>query len=150
MVWRKSPPERSKATGWTLALMRFARLPWNLTINNLNPFSERGEYLMNALEFPFPDSPIARAANQLVLEVSPPFLYYHCARTYVFAHVLGSREKIHYDQELLYLGALLHDLGLTERFDDHHPFEIARANAARTFLYHCVCLPHYPARARDF
>jgi HD domain len=89
---------------------------------------------MNALEFPFPDSPVAQAANQLVLEVSPPFLYSHCVRTYVFANALGSRDRLHYDQELLYLGALLHDLGLTKRFDDHHPFEIAGANAARTFL----------------
>jgi hypothetical protein len=89
---------------------------------------------MNALGFPFPDSPVAQAANQLVLEVSPPFLYSHCVRTYVFAHALGNRERLHYDQELLYLGALLHDLGLTERFDDDHPFEIAGANAARTFL----------------
>ncbi len=89
---------------------------------------------MNVSAIPFPDSSVALAANQLVLEASPPFLYYHCVRTYVFAHVLGSRERLHYDQELLYLGALLHDLGLTERFDDMHPFEIAGANAARTFL----------------
>jgi hypothetical protein len=31
---------------------------------------------MNALEIPFPDSSVAQAANQLVLEVSPPFLYF--------------------------------------------------------------------------
>jgi HD domain len=101
---------------------------------NLDSFSEIGENLMNALTIPFPDSSVAQAANQLVLEVSPPFLYYHCVRTYVFAHALGSRDKLHYDQELLYLGALLHDLGLTERFEDTHPFEIDGANAARTFL----------------
>lgn len=89
---------------------------------------------MNALEFPFPDSPVAQAANKLILEVSPPFLYSHCVRTYIFAHALGSRDRLNYDQELLYLGALLHDLGLTKRFDDNHPFEIAGANAARTFL----------------
>ncbi len=89
---------------------------------------------MNVLAIPFPDSSVAQAANQLALEVSPPFLYYHCVRTYVFAQVVGSRERLHYDQELLYLGALLHDLGLTSRFDDHQPFEIAGANAARTFL----------------
>ena len=89
---------------------------------------------MNALAIPFPDSSVAQAANQFALEVFPPFLYYHCVRTYVFAHILGSRERLHYDQELLYLGALLHDLGLTERFDGSHPFEIDGANAARTFL----------------
>src|SRR5690242_1181894 len=89
---------------------------------------------MNALEFPFPDSPVAQAANKLVLEVSPPFLYYHCVRTYVFAHILGERDNLRYDQELLYLGALLHDLGLTECFDKDHPFELDGANAARTFL----------------
>jgi hypothetical protein len=101
---------------------------------DLDSFSEIGEYLMNALAIPFPDSSVAQAANQLVLEISPPFLYYHCVRTYAFAHTLGSRERLHYDQELLYLGALLHDLGLTSRFDGSHPFEIDGANAARTFL----------------
>ena len=101
---------------------------------DLDSFSEIGENLMNALTIPFPDSSVAQVANQLVLEVSPPFLYYHCVRTYAFAHALGSRDRLHYDQELLYLGALLHDLGLTSRFDGSHPFEIDGANAARTFL----------------
>jgi hypothetical protein len=101
---------------------------------NVCIFLRIGEYLMNALAIPFPDSPVAQAANQLVLEVSPPFLYAHCVRTYLFAQTLGSRERLHYDQELLYLGALLHDLGLTKRFDGIHPFEIDGANAARTFL----------------
>jgi putative nucleotidyltransferase with HDIG domain len=101
---------------------------------DLYSFSPERRILMNALEIPFPDSSVAQAANQLVLEVSPPFLYYHCVRTYAFANALGSRDKLRYDQELLYLGALLHDLGLTSRFDDNHPFEITGANAARTFL----------------
>jgi hypothetical protein len=101
---------------------------------DLVSFFEIGEDLMNALEIPFPDSPVAQAANQLALEVSPPFIYSHCVRTYIFAHTLGSRDRLHYDQELLYLGALLHDLGLTKRFDSTHPFEIDGANAARTFL----------------
>ena len=39
-----------------------------------------------------------------------------------------------YDRELLYLGALMHDLGLTERFDGNQRFEVDGADAARSFL----------------
>jgi hypothetical protein len=50
-----------------------------------------------------------------------------------------------YDREVLCLGCLLHDLGLTDRFDEGCPFEIDGANAARTFL-----LEHgFPAEKAD-
>ena len=81
-----------------------------------------------------PDSPLAREATQLVYELSPSFLYQHCMRTYMFGELLGRRDSLKYDQELLYLGSVLHDLGLTHRFEGKGSFEIEGADAAQIFL----------------
>ena len=89
----------------------------------LNPFPAR-----------IPDSTIAKEATELLLEVSPAFLANHCLRTFVFGDLLGQAANLNYDLEILYLGSLLHDLGLTERFDGTESFEIDGANAAYAFL----------------
>ena len=82
-----------------------------------------------------PDSELAKKATQLVAEVSPKFLYHHCIRSYLFGEILGKRNGIKYDRELLYLGAVLHDLGLTERFNlSEQRFEVDGADAARAFV----------------
>jgi hypothetical protein len=89
----------------------------------MNPFSAR-----------IPDSTLAKATMELLVEVAPPFLVNHCLRTYIFGDILGKKTHIHYDRELFYLAALLHDLGLTDRFDGDGPFEVEGANAAYAFL----------------
>ena len=66
---------------------------------------------LNSTEFALPDSELARKATQLVMEVSPQFLYRHCVRTFLFAELIGLRHTMKCDRELLYLGALMHDLG---------------------------------------
>ncbi|NHC34988.1 HD domain-containing protein [Scytonema millei] len=81
-----------------------------------------------------PDSTLAKKATQLVAALSPKFLYNHCIRTYLFAEAIGKRDGLKYDRELLYLGAVMHDLGLTERFDGNQRFEVDGADAAKTFL----------------
>ncbi|HEY9656564.1 MAG TPA: HD domain-containing protein [Crinalium sp.] len=43
------------------------------------------------------------------------------------------RDGLKCDRELLYLGAIMHDLGLTERFDAEQRFEVNGADAARAF-----------------
>lgn len=52
-----------------------------------------------------------REATELMREISEPFLYNHCLRTFVFGDLLGQSANLKYDRELLYLGSLLHDLG---------------------------------------
>ena len=91
-------------------------------------------FSINSTEFSIPDSELAKKATQLVAEVSPKFLYHHCVRSYLFGDILGKRDGIKYDRELLYLGAVLHDLGLTERFDGEQRFEVDGADAARAFV----------------
>jgi hypothetical protein len=82
----------------------------------------------------FVDSKIARAATQLSREVSPPYLFNHAVRTFLFGSLIGRRLRQKFDEEVLYLACILHDLGLTERFEGELPFEIQGAEAAKAFL----------------
>jgi len=82
-----------------------------------------------------PDSALARDATQLAYEASDPFLFNHVMRTYVFAALLAERRQLRFDRELVYVGAVLHDLGLTARFETQdRRFEVDGAFAARDFM----------------
>ena len=65
-----------------------------------------------------PDTAAAREAEELCREVSPGFLEAHCHRSYLWGRILGEHDGVRFDDELLYVAALLHDLGLTERYAD--------------------------------
>jgi hypothetical protein len=82
----------------------------------------------------FVDSRIALAATVLAREASPPYLFNHVARTYLFSALIAKARQLRFDEELLYLACILHDLGLTERFMGDLPFEIQGAQAASRFL----------------
>ena len=82
-----------------------------------------------------PDTPIATAALELTRAVSPPFLLHHGLRSFGFALSLARRERLAVDGELLFLGAVMHDLGLTKTFGDgEESFQIRGARASREFL----------------
>jgi hypothetical protein len=80
------------------------------------------------------DSKIARAATDLSRSVYPPYLFNHAARTFLFGSLVGRALGQTFDEELLYLACILHDLGLTERYEGDIPFEIQGAEAAKRFL----------------
>src|SRR2546423_5367132 len=80
-----------------------------------------------------PDSKLAKEASALVAEVSPDYVEEHCRRSHVFAALLGQSLGIDYDEELLYLCNILHDLGVTERFATGERLEVAGARAAADF-----------------
>src|SRR5918998_2408751 len=84
---------------------------------------------------PIPDTGLAAAAEALTLRVSSPALVGHCRRTYAFgAAVLQQRGRT-FDTELLYIAAMLHDLGLTDEFEDGvTSFEQRGADVARRAL----------------
>jgi hypothetical protein len=54
-----------------------------------------------------PDSLLARRAEELVREVSPPFLANHCRRCFEWSTALAQRDGVRFDAELLYVGAAL-------------------------------------------
>src|SRR5215510_10434179 len=80
------------------------------------------------------DSAIAKAATDLSRTTSPPYLFNHAARTYLFGSLVGKSQALKFDAETLYLACILHDLGLTAKFEGDLPFEIQGAEAATKFL----------------
>jgi hypothetical protein len=82
-----------------------------------------------------PDSRLAVAALDLVKIESHASIYKHVLRTFVFGGLAARAERIGFDEELFFLGAALHDLGLTERFGaPAGRFEVVGADAAEKFL----------------
>ncbi|WP_067826198.1 HD domain-containing protein [Nocardia inohanensis] len=83
-----------------------------------------------------PDSDLARAATELVRDVASPLLFDHSRRVYLWGALHGERAGLAFDPELLYVGAMFHDLGLTERYRrTDQRFEIDGADEARRFLH---------------
>jgi hypothetical protein len=83
---------------------------------------------------PLADSAMCRKATELARACYEPYLFNHAMRTYFFGALVGKSAKMNFDLELLYLGCILHDIGLTSRFMGDRPFEIEGAEAARKFL----------------
>ncbi|TCC82683.1 HD domain-containing protein [Pedobacter hiemivivus] len=83
-----------------------------------------------------PDSTIAKQATELLLEHGTEFLYNHSLRAFLFAALNARQNKIAHDTELLYVGSVFHDLGLTPHYRSlDKRFEVDGANAARDFLH---------------
>lgn len=82
-----------------------------------------------------PDTALVRATTEFIRDVEDDLLYHHSRRVFFFGALQGHRRGLTPDLELLYVGAMFHDLGLTERYRDSDlRFEVDGANAAREFL----------------
>lgn len=83
-----------------------------------------------------PDSALAREATELVREAASPLLFDHSRRVFLWGSLRGEEQGLRFDAELLYVGAMFHDLGLTDRFRrTDQRFEIDGADEARRFLH---------------
>jgi HD domain len=82
-----------------------------------------------------PDSALAREITELVRDSEPALLFHHSSRVYYWGALSGKRRGLGFDPELLYAGAMFHDMGLTPTHASAHDrFEVDGANLARTFL----------------
>lgn len=79
-----------------------------------------------------PDTTTAGIARSAIEGRGPATLVNHSERTYAFAALLGARDKISWDAELLYVAAMLHDVGLTGDFPGDKPFQEVSADFARS------------------
>jgi hypothetical protein len=79
------------------------------------------------------DTPLIGRAMELARLHSEPFLFNHAVRSWLFAVRLGQLQGITHDAEVLAVGTLLHDIGLTNTFTGPRRFEIEGADAARAF-----------------
>ena len=92
----------------------------------------------------FPPSSVARKARRVLQASAPPFLVNHSIRSYAWAVALADHDSTSFDPELLYVAALLHDVGLVS-VDTGGCFEEDGALAAE----HLVLDAGWPvARAR--
>jgi hypothetical protein len=82
-----------------------------------------------------PDTGLAREITQLVRDTEPALLFHHSSRVYYWGALAGKQRGLKFDRELLYAGAMFHDMGLTPAHSSaHERFEVDGANAAREFL----------------
>ena len=82
-----------------------------------------------------PDSKLAREVTELVRDTESPLLFHHSRRVYYWGALTGKRRGLRFDPELLYAGAMFHDMGLTPKHaSTHERFEVDGAYVARDFL----------------
>lgn len=79
------------------------------------------------------DTPLVTRAMDYARAHSEPYLFNHAVRSWLFAVRLGELQGVTCDAEVVAVGSLLHDLGLTNSFAGPKRFEIEGADAARTF-----------------
>jgi hypothetical protein len=98
-----------------------------MTFTGLKTFSIAG--------VPIPASKLAREITELVMDTESPLLFHHSSRVYYWGALAGKRRGLKFDHELLYAGAMFHDMGLTAQHSSaDERFEVDGANAARDFL----------------
>ena len=82
-----------------------------------------------------PDSKLANEITEFIRDTEPTLLFNHSSRVYYFGALAGQRRGLKFDAELLYAGAMFHDIGLVPAYSsDADRFEVDGANAARDFL----------------
>ncbi|MDX6345410.1 MAG: hypothetical protein QOF84_200 [Streptomyces sp.] len=82
-----------------------------------------------------PHTKLAQEVTQLVRDTAGELVYNHSRRVYWFGSLQGRNRDLSFDPELLYVGAMFHDLGLGERFrSSGRRFEVDSADEARRFL----------------
>jgi HD domain len=82
-----------------------------------------------------PDTKLAREATELVRDNTTDLIYNHSRRVFWFGSLQGRNRDLSFDPELVYIGAMFHDLGLNEQFrHSGRRFEVESANEARRFL----------------
>lgn len=82
-----------------------------------------------------PDSTLARAITDFIRDTETELLFNHSSRVYQFGALAGIQRGLKFDRELLYAGAMFHDIGLmASHSSKDERFEVDGAHAARDFL----------------
>lgn len=82
-----------------------------------------------------PDTQLAREIEEFIRDTETELLFNHSSRVYYFGAIAGKQRSIDFDPELLYAGAMFHDIGLMPSHSSPSDrFEVDGANAASAFL----------------
>jgi HD superfamily phosphodiesterase len=83
-----------------------------------------------------PDTRLARETTEVVRDRTSDLVYHHSRRVYWWGSLQGRNRGLSWDPELLYVGAMFHDLGLNEEHrGSGRRFEVDSADEARSFLH---------------
>ncbi|HET9387297.1 MAG TPA: HD domain-containing protein [Gemmatimonadales bacterium] len=81
-----------------------------------------------------PDSPLITEAIDYARTLYDPYLFNHAMRSWLFAAKIGQSKGIDCDLEVVALGTILHDIGLSPAVSGSNRFEVNSAAAARSFV----------------
>jgi len=89
------------------------------------------------------DTGVAQAAIRLAQSTESPSVFNHSVRSYLFGELLaaheGMRPGAEYDREALFLGCVLHDLGVGTAAPGKQRFEVEGADLAAALLTEHDC-----------
>ena len=85
------------------------------------------------LALSLPDSSAVRDAYAQAQAESPPWLFNHVVRSWLYGAKLAQHRELKPDAELVAVAVLLHDLGLARGGAPDHRFEIVGADLGRAF-----------------
>jgi HD superfamily phosphodiesterase len=81
-----------------------------------------------------PNTPIIADALAYAQRLSEPYLFNHAVRSWLFAISIARAKNIDCDPEVVAIGTILHDIGLTDSVMGPKRFEVNGADAARAFV----------------
>src|SRR5215510_2820303 len=81
-----------------------------------------------------PDNSLIAAAIEYAQRLSEPYLFNHAMRSWLFAESIGRLKGVDYDPEVVAIGTILHDIGLTASVSGPNRFEVNGADAAVSFI----------------
>ena len=81
-----------------------------------------------------PDSPLITEAIEYARTLYDPYLFNHAMRSWLFAAKIGQSKGIDCDLEVVAVGTILHDIGLSPAVSGSNRFEVNSAAAARSFV----------------
>ncbi|KOV56849.1 hypothetical protein ADK64_40950 [Streptomyces sp. MMG1121] len=85
-----------------------------------------------------PDTTLTRDTYGYAAQATPSFVFHHSVRSYVYARAhaqnQGLRAGTDYDDELLFVACVLHDIGLSDEGNGDQRFEVDGVDTAAAFL----------------
>jgi hypothetical protein len=81
-----------------------------------------------------PDTALVARAMEEARAVSEPYLFNHVVRSWLFAVHLAELQNVSYDEEVVAVASLLHDVGLTKGYQGKRRFEVEGADMARALV----------------
>jgi hypothetical protein len=81
-----------------------------------------------------PETPLITAVIAYAQRLSEPYLFNHAMRSWLFAETIGHAKGLDFDHEVVAIGTVLHDIGLTAGVSGPNRFEVNGADAAVSFV----------------